>query len=47
LIVFGHHNKTWSANVKMTNHADIIIWDRDDIDILTLVSVTVMFSKRF
>jgi len=46
-IVIGHHNSTWSTNLIMKNNADFIIWNKDDLDILTLVSVTLMFSKRF
>ena len=46
-IVVGHHNNTWSANLIMKNNAKFIIWNKDDIDILTLVSITVTFSKRF
>ena len=45
-IVVGHYNNTWSANLIMKNNAKFIIWNKDDIDILTLVSITLMFSKR-
>jgi hypothetical protein len=46
-IVIGHHNKTWSFNLKMMNNAKFILWEKGNVDILTLVSITGMFSKRF
>jgi hypothetical protein len=46
-IVFGHHSNTWSINLKMMDYSAFIIWDKGDFDILTFVSVTIMFSKRF
>jgi hypothetical protein len=46
-IVVGHHNDKWSINLKMMNTAKFIIWNKNDFDILTLVSITTMFSKRF
>ena len=46
-IIAGHHNNTWSFNLIMKNNADFIIWNKEDLDILTLVSVTLKFSKRF
>jgi hypothetical protein len=46
-IVIGYHNETWSINLKLMNHAKFIVWNKDDLDILTLVSITAMFSKRF
>ena len=46
-IAVGHHNNTWSINLIMKNNAKFIIWDTDAIDILTLVSVNLIFSKRF
>jgi len=46
-IVVGHHNKTWSVNLKMMDHAKFMVWDKDGVDILTLISITIMFSKRF
>lgn len=46
-IVIGHHNDTWSANLTMMNNAKFIIWNKDEIDSLTLISISIMFSKRF
>jgi hypothetical protein len=46
-ITVGHHNKTWSINLIMKDNAKFIFWKKDEIDILTLVSITIMFSKRF
>jgi hypothetical protein len=46
-IIIGHHNNTWSLNLKMMNNAKFIFWNMGDFDILTLVSITAMFSKRF
>ena len=46
-IVVGYHHDTWSANIIMKNNAQFMIWNRNDIDILTLVSISVVFSKRF
>jgi hypothetical protein len=46
-IVVGYHHDTWSANLKMMNYTDIIIWNNQNVDILALVSVTLLFSKRF
>ena len=45
-IVLGHHNNTWSTNLIMKNNAKFIMLNKDDIDILTLVSITITFSKR-
>ena len=46
-IKVGHHNNTWSTNLVMKNNANFIIWNKEELDILTLVSVRLMFSKRF
>ena len=46
-IIFGHHNNIGSMNLVMKNNADFIVWNKNDLDIFTLVSVTLMFSKRF
>jgi hypothetical protein len=46
-IVLGHHNDTWSINLKMMNVSKFIVLNKDDLDILTLVSITVMLLKRF
>jgi hypothetical protein len=47
LIVVGHHNNTWSVNLKLMDYSAFIIWGKNDYDILTLASMTILFSKRF
>ena len=46
-LILGYHQKTWSINLKMLDNAKFIIWNKNDMDILTLVSINIMFSKRF
>jgi hypothetical protein len=48
-IVFGHHKNTWAFNIKLMNNSTVLFWNRADLsyDILTLVTISSMFSKRF
>jgi hypothetical protein len=43
---FGHHNGTWSTNIIMGCNL-IILWDKNNSDIFTPVTITLCFSKRF
>ena len=45
-IIFGHHNHTWSINLIMMNNCTVLLWNKNDYDMLQLISVTIMFSKR-
>ncbi|GHU46973.1 hypothetical protein FACS1894200_01600 [Spirochaetia bacterium] len=46
-INFGHHNGTWSINTVIGCNAVFIVWDEQDYDMLDLITMKVMFSKRF
>ena len=46
-IVVGHHHDTWSMNLNIMDRSAFIIWDKYDLDTLTLFSMSIMFSKRF
>lgn len=46
-ISFGHHNRTWSINTEMGCNSTMILWDKNDSDILVPATMTVTFSKRF
>jgi hypothetical protein len=46
-IVFGQHNKTWSFNVKFAYNSEFILKEQSRYDILTLVSLSSVLSKRF
>jgi hypothetical protein len=46
-ISFGHHNRTWSMNLAVACNSTILLWDRNQSDLLVPSTMTVMFSKRF
>jgi hypothetical protein len=46
-ISFGHHNRGWSINAVMGCNATIILWNKNDFDILAPSTMMVTFSKRF
>jgi hypothetical protein len=46
-ISFGHHNRTWSINAVIGTNAAMILWDKNDFDILAPSTMVVTFSKRF
>jgi hypothetical protein len=46
-ISFGHHNRDWSINVIMACNSTILLWDKNNPDILAPSTMTVTFSKRF
>jgi hypothetical protein len=53
--VFGYHQDTWSTNIKVTNKTTVLLGDTvslsspDELDynLLTLMTISLMFSKRF
>jgi hypothetical protein len=46
-IVIGHHNRTWSINIKTMCNSTILLWGEDNFAMLGLATATIMFSKRF
>jgi hypothetical protein len=48
-VVFGHHNDTWSFNITVMNNSTFLFWNDTNYsyDILTLLTLSTMFSKRF
>jgi hypothetical protein len=46
-ISFGHHNRTWSINAVIGTNAALILWAKNDFDILAPSTMAVTFSKRF
>jgi hypothetical protein len=46
-VVFGHHKGTWSFNIKLMNNSLILLGKNNNYDILTLLTLSTMFSKRF
>ena len=46
-INFGHHNGTWSINTVIGCNVVFIVWNENDYDVLDLITMKAMFSKRF
>ena len=46
-VVVGHHHDSWSMNFRVMNLSKFLIWNKSDVDNLTLISWTWMFSQRF
>ncbi|GMO70317.1 MAG: hypothetical protein Ta2A_18890 [Treponemataceae bacterium] len=46
-ITFGHHNTSWSVNAVMGCNTSILLWDKDNFDIVVPATMSVTFSKRF
>jgi hypothetical protein len=46
-IAFGHHHTSWSINAVMGCNASLLLWDKEDMDILVPATMSITFSKRF
>ncbi|GHV51593.1 hypothetical protein AGMMS49579_07250 [Spirochaetia bacterium] len=46
-IAFGYHHISWSINMVMGCNASLLLWSKDDIEILVPATVSITFSKRF
>ncbi|MFP3042212.1 DUF4421 domain-containing protein [Treponema primitia] len=46
-ITFGHHNNSWSINAVMGCNTSVLLWSKDNLDILIPATMGVTFSNRF